>query len=436
MKRHTGVNTVNNVDRLHQRKCTLVLLSIVSIFLLAQAACTRDDLVSAVSTLTSDLQSTIEPFSSEQTASSTNLATSIPLATVPADLIDQSAQQPTSPLAATEPTAIAIPAPITEPTVTSSPTTSPTATLPPTLVPTEEPLPTATPEPKATPIPAEIPVNGGSMSFIPGGFFEMGASADALLEECNTFREGCEADWFTASNPPHLVLVAPYYLDTYEVTNEAFVTFLGDIDATGDSCLGQPCLDFNESQIVESGRNFTVDPTLLTQPAAGITWYGATAFCEWRASRLPTEAEWEYAAGWDSRNAVKMRYPWGEDFDGNLVNFCDVNCDAPQANNAYDDGFATAAPVGSFEGGRSPSGVYDMAGNVWEWVSDWYAADFYSDAIFTNPVGPTEGVDKVVRGGSWFDTGNFTSTVIRFPSPPTNADKTIGFRCAMDLPRP
>jgi formylglycine-generating enzyme required for sulfatase activity len=274
------------------------------------------------------------------------------------------------------------------------------------------------------------------MIFIPGGFFEMGASAASLLEECNTFREGCESDWFAASEPAHLVLVAPYYLDAHEVTNEAFVAFLETIGTVEGACSGQLCLDFNESRIAFADNTFSVEPELLNHPVAGVTWYGASTYCEWRGSRLPTDAEWEYAAGWDSRNAVKTRYPWGESFDGQRTNFCDANCDAPQANPAFDDGYAATAPVLSYEAGRSPSGIYDMAGNVWEWVFDWYAADFYSDAIFTNPVGPDEGEEKVVRGGSWFDTGNFTSTVIRFPSSPTNADKTIGFRCAQDLPRP
>lgn len=272
------------------------------------------------------------------------------------------------------------------------------------------------------------------MSFIPGGFFEMGASAGSLLEECNIFRSGCEEDWFAASEPVHMVLVGPFFIDQHEVTNEAFVAFLNDRQAIDQFCIDQECIDLGESQIEESDGSYAVNAELVRHPAAGVTWYGASAFCEWRGARLPTEAEWEKAATWNDKEATKTLYPWGDVFDGRLVNFCDLNCDAPQANLEFDDGYAQAAPVASYPEGRSPAGIYDLAGNVWEWVADWYAPDFYSDAIFTNPAGPAEGADRVVKGGSWFDTGNFTSGAIRFPSPSDNADKTIGFRCAADLP--
>ena len=128
------------------------------------------------------------------------------------------------------------------------------------------------------------------------------------------------------------------------------------------------------------------------------------------------------------------RYPWGDVFDGRLVNSCDLSCDEPQANATFDDGYPDAGPVASFPEGRSAFGLYDMAGNVWEWGSDWYDPGYYQLSAEANPTGPQDGKDKVVRGGSWFDTGNFTAVAIRFPSAPANADGTIGFRCAADLP--
>lgn len=112
-----------------------------------------------------------------------------------------------------------------------------------------------------------------------------------------------------------------------------------------------------------------------------------------------------------------------------MVNTCDSSCQQPQANQDFDDGFPAEAPVASFENGRSPSGAYDMGGNVWEWVADWYDSEYYR-AENIIPGGPEAGEDKVVRGGSWFDTGNFTAGSLRFPSPPTNTDESIGFRCA------
>jgi LysM repeat protein len=98
----------------------------------------------------------------------------------------------------------------------------------------------------------------------------------------------------------------------------------------------------------------------------------------------------------------------------------------------YNDGYATAAPVGSYEGGRSPSGAFDMAGNVWEWTNDWYDAGYYGQSPDANPAGAESGEDKVVRGGSWFDTGNFTAAAIRFPAPPVESGDSIGFRCVQD----
>lgn len=321
---------------------------------------------------------------------------------------------------------------------TPSPAPSPSPTpLPPTL--TFTPLPTVTPTPTITPtpLPTEIPVtieqNGAQMILVSGGFFRMGADSEQLFQECREFRTGCQRSWFQPSEPEHLVLLPSFYLDLYEVTNEAFLSFVNELVDYQMACQEQPCFNPDDSRIkVDENGNFLLSSSVSDYPVTGVSWYGAAAFCEWRGGRLPSEAEWEMAASWDGVNEVKTRYPWGDLFDGTLVNFCDVSCGESQAEAEVDDGAIFEVAGGLYPPG--PAGTYDMAGNLWEWVADWFSEDYYSQSATADPAGPTAGSQRVVRGGSWFDTGNFTNVVIRFPAPPEATDSTIGFRCALDGP--
>jgi iron(II)-dependent oxidoreductase len=152
-----------------------------------------------------------------------------------------------------------------------------------------------------------------------------------------------------------------------------------------------------------------------------VTWYGAKAFCEAVGGRLPTEAEWEYAArGTDGRI-----YPWGNTWDP-----LNARTSVPVTTNV--------GPVGidSYPSGISPFGLYDMAGNVAEWVSDWYDPAYYSkpEASGTDPVGPAAGSQKVVRGGSWDSKPFFARSVHRQSLDPTSATNGTGFRCATNAP--
>lgn len=376
-----------------------------------------------------------------------------------------------------KPTVVATPTATSMPTPTRTPT--PTETPEPTPDPTETRAPTSTPPatetiaPAATlpptVLPSDISANGVEMVYVRGGNFEMGADATELLRECQEFRSGCQVGWFQSAGPVHAVRLNPFYIDEFEVTNVAFASFLNALNAADAACLGQDCLDPGESRTRLRGGRYqdltaianvrgAGEPACLGQdcinleesyirleggryqavsgygdyPVAGSTWFGAAAFCAWRGGRLPTEAEWEMAASFDPQTGNKSRYPWGDSFSAEATNYCDRNCEFGQADQDGDDGYSTAAPVGRFPAGLSPVGAYDMAGNLWEWVADWYDPQYYGDCPISNPIGPAGGDRRVVRGGSWFDMGNYTNSVFRTGCDPLETDDSIGFRCVRE----
>lgn len=234
--------------------------------------------------------------------------------------------------------------------------------------------------------------DGAEMILIPGGEFLMG-SLDG---------EG-DAD----EHPQHKVFLGPYYIDKYEVTYAQYKKFL---DATA-----RPVPKFWNDLAFNK-------PNL---PVVGATGNEAEAYCVWAEKRLPTEAEWEKAArGTDGR-----RYPWGNEFNMSIGN------KAIHANILGNtDGFVTTSPVGSFLTGASPYQVMDMAGNVWEWVADWYEPNYYSLSPKDNPKGPERGVLRVLRGGAWGANDIKARSSERGANDPrSSGNNSVGFRCAQDI---
>jgi serine/threonine-protein kinase len=230
--------------------------------------------------------------------------------------------------------------------------------------------------------------------------------------------------------PQRLITLEGYIIDQHEVTNAQFAAFLNQSEEPIQETVW---LDAPSKAI----RIHLVQGTWLPDegyehhPVVEVTWHGANAYCRWAGKRLPTEAEWEKAA----RGLDKRVYPWGNEFDGNKLNFCDVNCEIEERRAAnWDDGYARTAPVGSYPEGASPYGALDMAGSVWEWVADRYREDYYALSPAINPQGPIIGPERVHRGGAWDSNERYARTAMRNPARPSHHGPSLGFRCAYSGP--
>jgi formylglycine-generating enzyme required for sulfatase activity len=241
------------------------------------------------------------------------------------------------------------------------------------------------------------------MVLIPAGEFAMGRSAGDEFTGCQELRQNCQLSTFMDEEPVHQVVLDAFSIDKTEVTNALY-------KACEDQGSCTPPQDINSN----SQASYYGNPAFDDYPVIYVTWDQAKTFCEWRGGRLPTEAEWEKAA----RSTDGRTYPWGEKIDETFANF------------SYSVGDTTA--VGSYENGKSPYGVYDMAGNVWEWVSDWYSDTYYQRSPAENPPGPASGEMRVLRGGSWGLVGVSVSTSYRYARDPADTSPDLGFRCARD----
>ena len=221
----------------------------------------------------------------------------------------------------------------------------------------------------------------------------------------------------TDEKPAHTVTLDAFWIDRTEVTNAHYAQFLNILGGHLGTCGGQDCIETQveekDSHILRQEGRYVVDSSFEDHPVTEVTWYGARAYCTWAGGRLPTEAEWEKAA----RGVDGRLYPWGSGAP---------TCDMAQ----YGDCSGATAPVGSRPAGASPYGVLDMAGNVWEWVADWYDPAIYDSSPAQNPQGPDSGERKVFRGGSWGYPPTFLRVSDRARNHPTYAGLNVGFRCA------
>jgi formylglycine-generating enzyme required for sulfatase activity len=235
-----------------------------------------------------------------------------------------------------------------------------------------------------TPTPAMPKTNDGApMVRVPAGEFSMGSS---ILNE----------------QPQHMVKLNEFWMDTFEVTNALYKRCV-------EAGVCRPPASTRSAQYA----TYYGDPAYGDHPVNQVAWDDAVQYCRWASKHLPTEAEWEKAArGTDAR-----LFPWGNTWEPTYV------------NSLLSDLYDTMA-VGSYPEGASPYRAMDMAGNVWEWVADWYAEDYYAHAPHENPQGPATGEARIVRGGGYgvYDAAMRVS-LRRDLSPDTRATY-VGFRCA------
>lgn len=240
--------------------------------------------------------------------------------------------------------------------------------------------------------------DGAPMIVIPAGSFPMGVPTGD--------RDGGRDEY-----PRHNVFVDTFAIDTFEVTHGRYRIF---VNATGHRVPNNP-----RTPTRSLWQADTITDSLTDRPVINVDWFDAEAYCTWAGKRLPTEAEWEKAA----KGMSDQRFPWGN-----------VEPTAKHLNyNQRWIGEKTLMPVGSYEAGKSPYGVYDMAGNVWEWVNDWYDARYYEKSPEKNPRGPDTGTKRVIRGAGWQNETPTIRIFTRVASDPSVRNESTGFRCAANI---
>lgn len=234
------------------------------------------------------------------------------------------------------------------------------------------------------------------MVIIPGGDFHRGSNQGGRDE-----------------SPRHLIHLSPFALDAHPVTNEQYVRFLEVMGGEKDGN-NNDMIRLRESRIKRTAGKLSIESGYAKHPVVGITWYGATAYAKWMGKRLPTEAEWEIAACGGIEDSL---YPTG------------INIERSQAN------FFSSDTTAVMSYPPNPYGLYDMAGNVYEWCNDWYDFHYYNLSIQepANPQGPLQGVYRVLRGGCWKSLKEDMRCAHRHRNNPGTMNGTCGFRCAADV---
>ncbi len=235
------------------------------------------------------------------------------------------------------------------------------------------------------------------MVLIPEGSYEMG-SRRSLRELNPTALFQADRHMLGPEDPAHEVFTSAYFIDKNETTNAQYRKYIASTGARTPRFLDDE--KFNNPN----------------QPIVGVNWKEAQGYCKWAGKRLPTEAEWEKAG----RGQAPVLFPWGNvPPDGTRVNF----------NGEH----GKTSKVGSFEPGKSAYGVYDLSGNVAEWVQDWHYPEYYLFSPKKNPRGPVKGQYKVIRGGNWRNNGADVRLTYRNATTPKIRSNSIGFRCVKDI---
>jgi formylglycine-generating enzyme required for sulfatase activity len=242
--------------------------------------------------------------------------------------------------------------------------------------------------------------------WVPAGSFLMGTEDVSGLEPPSWAQVE-----LISEQPQHEVhLSSGYWIDKHEVTNAAFQAFVDDGGYLKQEYWSEEGWQWVSRQSLDKLPLQCVEEDAPNLPRVCVTWYEAEAYAHWRGGRLPTEAEWEYAA----RGPESLIYPWGNTFDSAKANVVDST---------------GLTPVGSYPEGASWVGAYDMAGNAMEWVQDWWDLHYYKLNVQDDPTGPETGYVKVEKGGWWGSNPYVARCAYRhFEDPPTYQDHHIGFR--------
>ena len=285
------------------------------------------------------------------------------------------------------------------PLITPAEIIEPTRTVPPspTLEPTAIPLPTDTPEPTATPPNQPLalqtnPFDGAEVVLVPSGEFMMGSDPQV------------DRYFYGAEGPQHMVTLDEFWIYRTEVTNAMY-----------QQCVAVQACPRPANNSSNTRSDYFGNPAFDDYPVVYVSWRHAAAYCVWAGGRLPTEAEWEKAGrGTDGR-----LFPWGFENPNNQLARYDTS---------------DTVMVGSYPDGASPYGVFDMAGNVHEWVFDYFQAGYYSISPEENPLGPASGSTRVYRGGAYHNIVDAIRVVMRGSRSEDFTSVDIGFRCVIDLP--
>ena len=295
--------------------------------------------------------------------------------------------------------------------------------------------------PKENNIAANTNVSVNNMIRLEGGNFLMGTND----------KDGFPQD---GEGPVREVTIDSFYIDTTVVTNQQFAEFIKATDYKSDAerfgwsfvfyallsekmkdthpqvsdqtpwWCGIPGAKWNQPEGADSNIDGRMD-----HPVVHVSWNDAQAYCRWKGKRLPTEAEWEYAA---RGGLIQNKFPWGNELTPNGEHRCNIWQGKFPAYNSREDGYLGTAPAKSYQ--PNAFGLYNMSGNVWEWCSDWFSREFHITALSINPRGPVDGTAKVIRGGSFLCHESYCNryrVAARTSNTIDSSTSNMGFRCVV-----